>query len=656
MRPSRLSSIAAGIVAATLVVAPQGPAVADATTGPGDPFPGFVQLQGDQEPGVDGSGTIRAVAVQSDGKIVFAQHGNAGTSLRRLHPDGTPDPSWGILGSVALEGGDWVNQLLVLPGDRVVAMEDRVLRRFTANGAPDTTFSGDGAAPLPVETDYVVSYAKALTRDADGGLVVVGETFYTLSDWDVFATRFHADGSADLGFRNGRSAYYSSVDGLADNRVYGALAGPGGTQHLIGRSGAPTDPAAPTVWELHPDAALDPDPTFLPLPTGTLSALIPGETSGTGYLSGTSGGEAFLAKLRVDEGGVVLDPTWGTNGVVTGDESTVATTGALQPDGKLVLATYGGLVRRHPDGTIDPSFDPTDPTLPRDAFAYDAAVTSDGALVVAGTAAVAGTTTSQPFLSKHVGVMAGTGTSVSYGAVPGLAQTATVTYRNDGPDPAEDARVVVETPPGMTPVLSASRGTCTGGGAVWTCIAGTLPPRSEVTVSVTLTSSTSTTGTLTATGSSTTYDPHVTDQSGSVTITSTALPTTTTPSTPSTTTPPTTSPPTTSPTAASITLVSSPVVTGRARVGNRLRATTGTWSPTPTGYRYRWLRNGRAITKATGRTYVLTPKDLGTRISVRVTASRSGHTTARATSRVVRVKDRDRSATRSRPVVRSLSS
>jgi hypothetical protein len=252
--------------------------------------------------------------------------------------------------------------------------------------------------------------------------------------------------------------------------------------------------------------------------------------------------------------------------------------------------------------------------------------------------------------------MAGTGTSVSYGAVPGLAQTATVTYRNDGPDPAEDARVVVETPPGMTPVLSTSRGTCTGGGAVWTCIAGTLPPRSEVTVSVTLTSSTSTTGTLTATGSSTTYDPHVTDQSGSVTITSTALPTTTTPSTPSTTTPPTTSPPTTSPTAASITLVSSPVVTGRARVGNRLRATTGTWSPTPTGYRYRWLRNGRAITKATGRTYVLTPKDLGTRISVRVTASRSGHTTARATSRVVRVKDRDRSATRSRPVVRSLSS
>jgi uncharacterized delta-60 repeat protein len=651
MRPSRLSSIAAGIVAATLLVAPQGPAVADAATGPGDLFPGFVPLQGDQEPGVDGSGNIRAVAVQSNGKIVFAQHGNAGTSLRRLHADGTPDLSWGALGSVALEGGDWVNQLLVLPDDRVVAMEDRVLRRFNANGAPDTTFSGDGVAALPVETDYVVSYAKAIRREADGGLVVVGETFYTLSDWDVFATRLHADGTADLGFRNGRSAHFPSVDGLADNRVYGALAGPGGSQHLVGRSGAPTDPAVPTVWELHPDPALDAGPTFLPLPTGTLSALIPGENARTGYLSGTSGGEAFLAKLRVGEGGVVLDPTWGTNGVVTGAESTTATTGALQPDGKLVLATYGGLVRRHPDGTIDTSFDPTDSAFLRDAFAYDAAVTSDGALVVAGSAAVQGTATSLPFLSKHVGVMAGTGTSVSHSPAPGLAQTATVTYRNDGPDPAEGARVVVETPPGMTPVLSASRGTCTGGGTAWTCIAGSLPPRSEVTVSVILTSASATTGTLTATGSSTTYDPHVTDRSASVTITSTAPPATTTP----TTTIPTT-PTTTSPTTGSITLVTSPVVKGRARVGDRLKATTGTWTPTPSGYRYRWLRNGRAITKATGRAYVLTRKDLGKRIAVRVTASRPGHTPATATSRAVRVKDRDRSATRSRPVLRSLSS
>ena len=647
MRPPRLSPIAAGIVAATLLVAPHGPAVADAATGPGDLFPGFVQLRGDQEPGVPGSGQVTAVGVQGDGRIVFAQNGNAGTSLRRLHADGTPDLSWGTLGSVALEGGDWVNQLLVLPDDRVVAMEDRALRRFTANGAPDTAFSGDGVAPLPVETGYVVSYAKALKREADGGLVVVGETFYAGSDWDVFATRLRADGSADPDFRNGRSAYFPSVDGLADNRVHGALAGPGGSQHLIGRSGAPTEPAAPTVWELHPDPALDADPVSLPLPTGALAALIPGETPRTGYLSGTSAGEAFLARLRVGEAGVELDPTWGTDGVVTGPGSTVATAGALQPDGKLVLATYDGLVRRHPDGTIDTSFDPTDSAVLRDAFAYDAAVTPEGALVVAGTAAVEGTTTSLPFLSKHVGMMAGTGTSVSHSPAPGLVQAATVTYRNDGPDPAEGARVVVETPPGMTPVLSASRGTCTGGGTVWTCIAGSLPPHSEVTVQVTLTSGSATTGTLTATGSSTTYDADPTDQGSSTTITTNAPPATAPPATapPATTTPP-----------ASLTLVTRPVVTGVPRVARKLRATTGTWSPTPTGYRYRWLRNGKAIRTATGRTYRLTPRDRGKKIAVRVTASRPGHTSARATSRAVRVDDRDRSATRSRPVVPSLSS
>ncbi len=75
-----------------------------------------------------------------------------------------------------------------------------------------------------------------------------------------------------------------------------------------------------------------------------------------------------------------------------------------------------------------------------------------------------------------------------------------------------------------------------------------------------------------------------------------------------------------------------PAVSGTTIVGSGLWADAGTWDPTPDSYGYQWLRNGSEISGATGELYRLVAADLGTKISVRVTAHKTGLDDASATS------------------------
>lgn len=70
-----------------------------------------------------------------------------------------------------------------------------------------------------------------------------------------------------------------------------------------------------------------------------------------------------------------------------------------------------------------------------------------------------------------------------------------------------------------------------------------------------------------------------------------------------------------------------PTIDGTAKKGRRLTARAGAWSPKPSVLKYRWYRGSKAITGATAKTYVLKGKDVGKRISVRVTAARPGYVT-----------------------------
>ena len=70
--------------------------------------------------------------------------------------------------------------------------------------------------------------------------------------------------------------------------------------------------------------------------------------------------------------------------------------------------------------------------------------------------------------------------------------------------------------------------------------------------------------------------------------------------------------------------VVAPTVSGTAKVGETLTATTGTWLPSTATYTYsyRWFRGTTAVPGALGASYALTTADVGQRVSAEVTASR----------------------------------
>ena len=75
-----------------------------------------------------------------------------------------------------------------------------------------------------------------------------------------------------------------------------------------------------------------------------------------------------------------------------------------------------------------------------------------------------------------------------------------------------------------------------------------------------------------------------------------------------------------------------PIISGTAKVGETLATTDGTWSNQPTGFAYQWLADGTVVAGATNPTFVLTKDQRGKKMSVRVTASKTGLTTGTATS------------------------
>jgi subtilisin family serine protease len=71
-----------------------------------------------------------------------------------------------------------------------------------------------------------------------------------------------------------------------------------------------------------------------------------------------------------------------------------------------------------------------------------------------------------------------------------------------------------------------------------------------------------------------------------------------------------------------------PTITGDPRVGKRLTASAGTWDPAEVEVAYQWLRDGEAIERATSETYRVTRADVGSTLTVRVTATAEGNPNA----------------------------
>jgi len=77
---------------------------------------------------------------------------------------------------------------------------------------------------------------------------------------------------------------------------------------------------------------------------------------------------------------------------------------------------------------------------------------------------------------------------------------------------------------------------------------------------------------------------------------------------------------------------STPTISGSPRVGHTLTAKTGTWRPKPVSFSYQWLRSGVPIPGATKDHYRAVQADAGATLTVSVTGSKKGYSSATVAS------------------------
>jgi uncharacterized delta-60 repeat protein len=285
---------------------------------------------------------------------------------------GDLDPTFGSGGKVTTDfgGNETAWGLAVQPdGKAVVAgtrfdmgpSDDFVLARYTASGALDATFDGDGK----VTTDFGgrSDGADDVAIQADGKIVAVGSGFpAVVRPLDFALARYNRDGTLDPTFGDGGRVLTTfepnSIDGaqavviLRDGKIVAAG---------LTRSG-PTREFA--VARYLPNGALDPSfdgdgLVVTPISAGDdivfdLAVQPDGKLIAAGW-SSPGGFDIAIARYNPDGS---LDSSFDGDGIVIAPfrpASTYASHVLVQPDGK-ILTGGAGLARFNPDGAVDRSF------------------------------------------------------------------------------------------------------------------------------------------------------------------------------------------------------------------------------------------------------------------------------------------------------------
>lgn len=94
-----------------------------------------------------------------------------------------------------------------------------------------------------------------------------------------------------------------------------------------------------------------------------------------------------------------------------------------------------------------------------------------------------------------------------------------------------------------------------------------------------------------------------------------------------------------------------PKVTGTAKAGAKVTAAPGSWSATSTSYTYQWKADGKAISGATAASYTIPASVVGKKLTVTVTAVKSGWQSGTATSATVTVAKGDAPKATKPPVI-----
>ncbi|RYD46808.1 MAG: hypothetical protein EOP83_29045, partial [Verrucomicrobiaceae bacterium] len=175
--------------------------------------------------------SVQAMLLQPDGKIVAAGNSSGGDSvpcaaISRRNPDGSPDLSFGVAGSVTrplgLFGGSIAAAALQSDGKIVLAgsiipewSEELCVLRFLPNGSADPSFGVDGMVITGAQATY--ENAHAIAVQPDGKIVVTGRT-YLNGITDLLVCRYLENGTLDPSFSGDGMA--TADLGLSEETAY----------------------------------------------------------------------------------------------------------------------------------------------------------------------------------------------------------------------------------------------------------------------------------------------------------------------------------------------------------------------------------------------------------------------------------------------------
>jgi uncharacterized delta-60 repeat protein len=166
---------------------------------------------------------VVSMAVDPGGRILVGLTGMP-ARLQRLGPEGAPDPSFGVGGTLDIDFGgasDFLSDLAIQPDGGIlvagtpsgVSVPEKLihLRRFFADGAPDPSFAAGGLVELPTGDPYLNDVTLAL--QPGGRIVLVVRSFgpgpvriARLSAGGVLDPSFGSGGLANVEFANPRQA------------------------------------------------------------------------------------------------------------------------------------------------------------------------------------------------------------------------------------------------------------------------------------------------------------------------------------------------------------------------------------------------------------------------------------------------------------------
>jgi len=160
--------------------------------------------------------TAAGVAVQEDGQIVVSGYSSDGVSLRalllRYRKDGSVDPDFDAGGPLSLLADSTTSnfgQVAVQKDGKIVAVgrigsvtegNDILVFRFEADGSADTSFAEGGKTAIDFEHLNGSDVARCVELQADGKILVGGETTLDGTVSHFALSRLNSDGSFDDSF------------------------------------------------------------------------------------------------------------------------------------------------------------------------------------------------------------------------------------------------------------------------------------------------------------------------------------------------------------------------------------------------------------------------------------------------------------------------